>query len=112
MASTRLYFDVTVESAQFDKKCGLKFQLRLRQPRHTKDLSAEARKNYWEATRSLDKGSLLCLISNAPDFVCFLTVVEKEPKLLIKDPHWCWIDVVPEGKIDNIRESLLQRHSA
>ena len=108
IASTRLYFDVTVESAQFDKKCGLKFQLRLRQPRHTKDLSEETRKNYWEATRSLDKGSLLCLISNVPDFVCFLTVVEKEPKLLIKNPHWCWIDVIPEGKMDNIRESLLQ----
>ena len=108
IASTRLYFDVTIESAEFDKKYGLKFQLRLRQPRHTKGLSEQNRKNYWEATRSLDKGSLLCLISNAPDFVCFLTVVEKDPKLLVKDPHWCWIDVIPEGKIANIRETLLQ----
>lgn len=113
IASTRLYFDVTVESAELDKKYGLKFQLRLRQPRHLKDLPEEARKNYWDATRSLDKGSLLCLISNAPDFVCFLTVVEKDPKLLVKDPHWCWIDVMPEGKIDNICERLLQhiRHN-
>jgi Zinc finger C-x8-C-x5-C-x3-H type (and similar)/RNA-binding, Nab2-type zinc finger len=108
IAATRLYFDVSVQSAIFDKKCGLKFQLRFCQPRYSKDISLEARKNYWEATRSLDKGSLLCLISNAPDFVCFLTVVEKDPKLLTKDQYWCLIDVIPEGKVDNIREILLQ----
>ena len=108
IASTRLYFDVAVESAKFVKKYGLKFQLRLRQPPQTNGLPDETRRNYWEATRSLDKGSLLCLVSNAPDFVCFLTVVEKQPKLLCKDPHWCWIDVTPEGKVDNVRESLLQ----
>jgi hypothetical protein len=108
IVSTRLYFDVVVESAEFVKKDGLKFQLRLRQPRQTYGHQEETRRNYWEATRSLDKGSLLCLISSAPDFVCFLTVVEKQPKLLCKDPHWCWIDVAPEGKMDDIRESLLQ----
>jgi hypothetical protein len=108
IASTRLYFDVNVESAEFERKCGLKFRLRFRQPERTRALPTDSRKNFWEATRSLDKGSLLCLISNAPDFVCFFTVVEKQLKLLVEDKHWCWIDVIPEGKIDKIREILLQ----
>ena len=109
IASTRLYFDVAVKSAQFDKKYGLKFRLQFRQPKRFQPLSSENRMSYWTATRGLDKGSLLCLISNAPDFQCFLTVVEKEPKLLTQDPHWCWIDVTPEGKVDDNRETLLQR---
>jgi Zinc finger C-x8-C-x5-C-x3-H type (and similar) len=108
MVSTRLYYDVAVESADFVKKDGLKFQLRFRQPQQTRGLSDEARSTYWEATKSLNNGSLLCLVSNAPDFVCFLTVIEKQTKSLCEDPHWCWVDVIPEGKMDNVRESLLQ----
>lgn len=104
MASTRLYFDVTVETAQFDKKCGLKFRLQFRQPRAW---TRDDRKYYWEGTRSLDKGSLLCLISSAPDFICFVTVVEKQLNLLIGDRDWAKIDVIPEGKL-SIREELLK----
>ena len=108
IASTRFYFGVTVESAQFDKKCGLKFRLRFRQPNLKREPSEEARKSYWEATRSLDKGSLLCLISDAPDFICFLTVVEKQLNLLQKDSTWCFIDVIPEGKTEFGHEQLLR----
>jgi len=104
MASTRLYFDVTVETARFDKKCGLKFQLQFRQP---KAWTRDQRKSYWEGTKSLDKGSLLCLISNTPDFICFVTVVEKQLNLLVEDPGWARIDVTPEGQLDNY-ESLLK----
>ena len=105
IASTRLYANVTVQSAQFDKKCGLKFRLRFRQPR---ELSVTGRRNYWESTRSLDKGSLLCLISTATDFICFVTVVEKQLNLLIGDPNWCTIDVILEGKTHHLRDELLK----
>jgi Zinc finger C-x8-C-x5-C-x3-H type (and similar) len=108
MVSTRLYFDVSVESAQFVKNNGLTFQLRFRQPRQRNGVPHETIKSYWDATKSLDRGSLLCLVSNTPDFICFLTVVEKQTQLLCKDPDWCWIDVTPEGKVDHVRESLLQ----
>jgi len=108
IASTRLYSDVTVEAAQFDRKCGLKFRLRFRQPNLRTELSAAGRKNYWEATRSLDKGSLLCLISTATDFICFVTVVEKQLNLLIGNPDWCSIDVILEGKIHHVQDQLLK----
>jgi hypothetical protein len=108
IASTRLYYDVAVQSAEFDRKCGLQFRLRFRQPRQVEPLSSKGRADYWSATKSLDRGSLLCLISNAPDFECFLTVVGKDPKLLTKESHWCYIDVTFEGKVDDAGLTLLQ----
>ena len=107
IALTRLYFDVRVQSAWFSKKSGLIFRLGFRQPKQLEGLPPATRKNYWEATKSLDKGSLLCLISNAPGCQCFLTVTEKDPKLLVQDGGWCSIDVIPEGKGDKGQETLL-----
>ena len=107
IASTRLYFDVRVESASFRQKSGLIFRLGFRQPKQLERSPPDVRKGYWEATKSLDKGSLLCLISNAPGCQCFLTVIEKDPKLLVQDVGWCRIDVIPEGKGDKGQEILL-----
>ena len=107
IASTRLYFDIRVESASFSKRSGLIFRLGFRQPKHLERSPPNIRKGYWEATKSLDKGSLLCLVSNAPGCQCFLTVTEKDPKLLIQDVGWCRTDVIPEGKGDKSQEILL-----
>jgi hypothetical protein len=105
IGSIRLYYDVVVQSVEFERKCSLQFRLRFRQPRN---VESKKRAEYWNATKSLDRGSLLCLISNAPDFQCFLTVVAKDPKLLTKDSHWCYIDVTFEGKVDDTGLTLLQ----
>lgn len=109
VASTRLYYKVTIDSFRFDQKCGLNFRLRFRQPDHLQQ-SKDQRTYYWSTTKSLAEGSLLALISNAPDFLCFLTVLKREPKLLDQDQHWCYIDVVPEGKSrDELREYLVNQ---
>jgi len=109
VTSTRLYYNVNVESILFDGKRGLNFRLRFRQPERLRQQSKEHRMNYWDATKSLEEGSLLALVSNGPDFLCFLTVLKKEPKLL-HDQHWCYIDVVPEGKSrDDLREYLVKQ---
>jgi hypothetical protein len=106
-ASTRLYFNVTVASAGFDKT-GLVIRLRFRQPNQLQKHSSQDRARYWEFSRSLEKDSLLCLISNVPEVKCFLTVVKKDCKLLSEDQRWCHIDVIPPTKFDSSVQDLLR----
>lgn len=107
IASTRFYYDVVVKSAQFDTRSGLIFRLSFRQPKRLKEFSSQKKEEFWKQTKSLDNGSLLALISNAPDFQCFLTVVKKDIGLL-KNGDRCEIDVVAEGKVDSTLARFLK----
>jgi hypothetical protein len=108
MASIRFYFRVTVESALFDKRQGLQFKLRFQQHPKLKSMSTSDRVKCWAAMRSLEWGSLLCLVSNEPEFKCFLTVANKDEERLGQDPKWSWIDVVVADGKDSAQEYLLR----
>jgi hypothetical protein len=106
LSSTRIYSNVTVDSAQFDRK-GLVFRLRFQQPARFRGLPPAQRIRHWKTIRSLEAQSLLCLVSNRLDLHCFFTVVKKDEKELGKDTNWCWVDVVLADGDDSTREKLL-----
>jgi hypothetical protein len=107
LASTLGYFDVTIESSRFDKMEGLVFRLRFRQPTNFQSLPPKRRIKCWETIRSLNRESLLCLISDEPDMKCFLLVMEKNNKLLGKNKNWSYVDViVPDGN-ESVQQYLL-----
>jgi hypothetical protein len=58
--------------------------------------------------KSLDKGSLLCLVSNAPEFQCFLTVANKDEKLLGQSKDFSLVDVVVADGNDSAQVYLLE----
>jgi hypothetical protein len=89
---TRCYMNVSVESISFGKFQGPVIRLRFQQPQRWRSLNVKDRAKCWEATHSLERDSLLCLITNSA-LECFLTVVEKDVKLLAKDKDFCFIDV-------------------
>jgi hypothetical protein len=103
--STFSYFNVTVESARCDKMKGIVFRLRFRQP--TKFQSQKKRIKYWEDIRSLERESLLCLVSDEPDLKGFLLVEEKNKKLLGTDENWSWINVTVADGNKLVQEYLL-----
>lgn len=94
LASTRIYFDVTVDSAKFDKKMGLVFGLGFQQPKTFRSLAPKNRINHWKIISSLEANSLLCLVSPQLDLQCFFTVVKKDESLLGRDANRCFIEVV------------------
>ena len=106
LSSTRIYSNVSVDSAQFDRK-GLVFRLRFQQPARFRGLSTTQRVAHWKTIRSLEAHSLLCLVSNRLDLQCFFTVVKKDEKALGNDRDWCSIDVVLAEGDDSTREKLL-----
>ena len=89
---TRCYMNVSVESMRFHKMRGPVVQLRFQQPQKWQSLKFKDRAKCWEATQSLERDSLLCLVTNST-LECFLTVVEKDVKLLAKDDNFCFLDV-------------------
>ena len=89
---TRCYMNVSVDSISFGKFQGPVIRLRFQQPQRWQSLKVKDRAKCWEATHSLDRDSLLCLIANSA-LECFLTVVEKDVKLLAKDNDSSFIDV-------------------
>ena len=107
LAGTRLYYNVVVESAKFDKKRGLVFQLRFNQPRNFQSVPAKKRIEYWETIRSLEKDSLISLVSNSPGVECFLTVFDKNAKALGQDKTVGHIEVTAAAKDDSSQEYLL-----
>lgn len=109
MASVRLYYHVTVESAEFDKFKGLKFRLRFQQPQRFRSMRPADRKQHWTTMRSLDKGALLCLVSNTPEVECFLTVTDKDETDLGKDQDWSWTNVIVAGRNEHAQEYLLHQ---
>lgn len=108
MASIRLYYDVTVESVRFDRFLGLKFRLRFQQPKRFQSLYNSDRVQHWDASKSLDKGALICLVSNIPDVECFLTVAGKNKDNLGSDKLWSWINVVVAEANETAQEYLLR----
>ena len=107
--TARCYMNVTVESIRFDKFRGPVVRLRFQQPQKWQSLKPKDRSKCWEATHSLERDSLLCLITNSA-LECFLTVVEKDVKLLAKDNNFCFIDVsAPEGHEQTLSLFLTER---
>lgn len=107
LASMIPYLDVVVESAGVDKMKGLVFRLRFPQPAKLQSLTSKKRIESWENIRSLERESLLGLLSDEPDFKGFLLVNEKDIKLLGKDKNWSRIEVsVPNGN-NSVQDFLL-----
>lgn len=107
LAATRFYFDVRVDSVEFDRRKGLVFTLKFQQPPKFKGLDAKRRIQVWEYIRNLEKDALLCLVSNAPGVECFLTVSVKDKRKLGSAPDWCLLDVVVADGDETSQEYLL-----
>jgi len=94
MSSIRLFHRVSVVSASFQRFKGLVFRFRFQQPPKFRALRRKERCDQWETSRSLETGSLLCLLSNIPNVECFLTVIDKHKDDLGKDADWAFINLV------------------
>src|SRR5437773_2195064 len=83
--------NIILESACLGKMKGLMFRLQFC-PTAKFPLSKK-RIKYWEKIRSLNRESLLFLLSDEPDLKSFLLIPEKNKTLLGKDEKYSWIDV-------------------
>jgi len=112
MTSIRLFHRVSVVSASFQRFKGLVFRFRFQQPPKFRSLQRKDRCEKWETSRSLENGSLLCLVSNIPEVECFLTVIDKSKDDLGKDAEWAFINLVVAELKEEAHRCLLNLLSA
>lgn len=84
-ARTYIYNDVTPIDIEFDRFRGLGLVIRCQQPPSVKDLSADARREWWRHCRRLQAGALVCLLDvRGMDLFCVVsesTLRTKDDKL-------------------------------
>jgi hypothetical protein len=108
MSLVRLFHRVSVDSASFQRRRGLVFRFRFEQPRRLLSLSKSNRINQWKASRSLEDGSLLCLVSNVPSAECFLVVTKKDEDALGSNSDWAYISLNLAEPNQNAQKFLLR----
>ena len=104
-----------VRYLSFTKKSGLEVQISFPQPRHMQKKSATERRRWWEDTKRLEEGSLLCLLpcESENTSLLFFTVSKKatDPKdeySLISDGHYGTITAkLPSGSDEKQVKSLI-----
>ncbi|OLL25606.1 NFX1-type zinc finger-containing protein 1 [Neolecta irregularis DAH-3] len=87
--------DVRINGVRFHKSLGMTFEISFASPVNS---NKTASKKFWERTRSLSNGNLMCLILNdsdkTPDTeVIFCSVTFKDIKKLISSPDRCTVSI-------------------
>ncbi|GKZ35274.1 hypothetical protein AbraIFM66950_005868, partial [Aspergillus brasiliensis] len=82
---TYAYANVKVASLSFDRHAGLQFVIRFPQLPHVQRLSNKQREEWWNQSKRLQSGALVCLVDKRVGEVLFCTVAEP-PRLPPETP--------------------------
>lgn len=74
-ARTSAYFDATIYDATIDRHKGLELEVRCRQPENVRKMGDQTRKDWWDQTKRLQAGALVCAL-DAAGTIQFLVVAE------------------------------------
>ncbi|KAJ4415608.1 hypothetical protein N0V82_007242 [Gnomoniopsis sp. IMI 355080] len=74
-ARTSAYCDATIDDATIDKHKGLELEVRCRQPENVRKMGDQTRKDWWDQSKRLQAGALVCAL-DAAGTIQFLVVAE------------------------------------
>ncbi|KAF4199893.1 hypothetical protein CNMCM8927_004443 [Aspergillus lentulus] len=77
---THVYPRAKIEQIYFDKFLGFQFKVQFPQPPRVSEMSAKDRENWWQLSKRLQPGALVCLIMNGRNgrTVVFCTIVDEQ----------------------------------
>ena len=109
------YTDVRVNYVSFDRRRSMEFTLSFSQPSYLQRKSITDRRKWWEETKRLNEGSLLCLLffHEGRFSLTFLTVTEKtvdsgRPRNLVSGHYACIATKLEFGEGEDRFNQLMQ----
>lgn len=79
---THVYPHAKIGQIDFDKFLGFQFTVEFPQPPHVSEMSTKDRENWWQLSKRLQSGALVCLLMNGRNgrTIVFCTVVEEQTR--------------------------------
>ncbi|RHZ53052.1 hypothetical protein CDV55_103786 [Aspergillus turcosus] len=79
---THVYPHAKIGQIDFDKYLGFQFTVEFPQPPHVSEMSTKDRENWWQLSKRLQSGALVCLLMNGRNgrTVVFCTVVDEQTR--------------------------------